>query len=131
MLQQKVYGHNLGTQLALHWIQPHIVPPGLVPDPEHLRDGGAGNIRIKHCGFVLVALQGNRQQRSNQGLAHAPLAADHPDDLADLAQLMGLFQHAFRLSFAAALAAAAAVMCASFAHCMLLSAGYSSGISQL
>ena len=77
-------------------------------DAEGLGDGGAGDVRVQDAHPVAHPGHGDRQLGGDHALAHAALAADHADDVADHGMgVAGLVQV---LGLAAAVAAGGAVM---------------------
>ena len=106
-LQDQVHAHHLHAAAAGHGQQVLVRAVGVLGDAEGRGDGGTGDVRVQHGAVVAPALHLGGQQARHQGLAHAALAGDHGDHLADIAALVGRFKKALRRSAGRAVLSAA------------------------
>ena len=82
MLHEQVEAHDLDTGLGDRRVDAQLAALGLGVDAEGGGDGGAGDVGVQHAHLLAQPAHGHRQGGGHQALAHAPLAADHGDDLA-------------------------------------------------
>ena len=89
---------------------------GLPVYAERLRNGRAGDVRIQNGGMISLLLHGRGQQRGDERFSDAALAAYHGDYIFDGGKLMGLLQHAFRISVRTGFMTGFTVVGTVFAH---------------
>ena len=116
VFKQQVDGHQLDARAACAGIETRLRADGLVVHAEGLGDGGTGDVGVHDAGFEAAAAHGDGKLACDHGLAHAALAGNDAEHLADAAFRMRRFAQGLRrCAFCAALAAARAIMGA-FAH---------------
>ena len=108
VFRQQVQAHDGNAGAGQRGQNALIAAHGPLVDAEGLGDGGAGDVGVQDADAVAHPGHGDRQLAGDHALAHAALAADHADDVAD--DGMGIAGLVKILRLAAVVAAAAAVM---------------------
>ena len=83
---------------------------------EQLGNGRAGDVCIQHTALIAQAAHGDCHHGTGHAFADTALAADHADDLFDVAQFMRGFMQILRLPAAGTILAAGAAIMGAFTH---------------